>query len=145
MEVDEYIETRLNDQIKYYDNHSKSNKRWYILLRIIEIFSAASIPILSMFISDTTLDLRVAVGIIGAIIAVITAIVSLCQFQENWVEYRTTCESLRHEKYLFTTKTEPYDLESSFPLFVKRIESLISKENSNWSQYIFPKCKRNHS
>jgi hypothetical protein len=33
------------------------------------------------------------------------------------------------------TKAEPYHEEEPFRLFVQRVESLISKENSAWSQY----------
>lgn len=80
-------------------------------------------------------------GILGLAIAVITAVVSLCQFQENWVEYRTTCESLKHEKFLFLTKTEPYNVDTPFPLLVQHIESMISKENTTWSQCIRPQKK----
>ena len=75
------------------------------------------------------------VALLGALIAVISTIISLNQFQENWIEYRTTCESLRHEKFLYLTKAEPYNNEEPFGLFVQRVESLISKENSSWSQY----------
>ncbi|HFC76762.1 MAG TPA: DUF4231 domain-containing protein, partial [Candidatus Moranbacteria bacterium] len=45
-------------------------------------------------------------------------------------------ESLKHEKYLFLTKSEPYDIDEPFKLLVQRVESLISKENTNWSNYM---------
>ncbi|MCP4705738.1 MAG: DUF4231 domain-containing protein, partial [candidate division Zixibacteria bacterium] len=75
------------------------------------------------------------VGILGASIAIISAAISLNQFQENWTEYRTTCESLKHEKFLYLTKAVPYHEEEPFRLFVQRVECLISKENSTWSKY----------
>ena len=68
------------------------------------------------------------------LLAAITAILGLYKFQENWLEFRTTCESLKHEKYLFLTKSEPYDQEESFRLLVDRVESLISKENTAWNR-----------
>jgi hypothetical protein len=43
---------------------------------------------------------------------------------------------LKHEKYLYLTKTEPYDGEDAFNELVKRVEDMISKENTRWSQYI---------
>jgi hypothetical protein len=75
-------------------------------------------------------------GILGAAVVIIASFVSLNQYQENWIQYRATCETLRHEKYLFLTHTEPYNSDNPFPLFVQRIESLISKENTAWSQYM---------
>ena len=59
----------------------------------------------------------------------------LGQHHENWLEYRTTCESLKHEKYLFLTRTEPYDSNAAFALLVRRVESLLSKENSAWARH----------
>ena len=61
---------------------------------------------------------------------------ALYNFQENWIEYRTTCESLRHHKFRFLTKSEPYDGEDAFQNLVNNIEALISKENTNWVEYI---------
>lgn len=75
-------------------------------------------------------------GILGTAVVIIASFVSLNQYQENWIQYRATCETLRHEKYLFLTHTEPYNSDNPFPLFVQRIESLISKENTAWSQYM---------
>ncbi|MBC8146611.1 MAG: hypothetical protein H8E98_01335 [Bacteroidetes bacterium] len=46
-----------------------------------------------------------------------------------------TCEMLKHEKYLFLTKCAPYNLEDAFCLLVSRVENLISKENTQWSEY----------
>jgi len=96
--------------------------------------AAAAIPILSAY-SNTCLGVRITVAVLGGAIAVIAALMGLYQFQENWTHYRGTCEALRHEKYLFITKTEPYNVGESFPLFVQRIESLISSEQSSWAQY----------
>jgi len=93
--------------------------------------------------SDKTPAIQVVVGFLGFIIAIIAGVVALYEFQENWVEYRTTCESLRHEKYLFLTQTEPYNVDNPFPLFVQRVESLVSTENTKWSQLIrAPKKER---
>jgi hypothetical protein len=74
------------------------------------------------------------VAVLGSATAVTTGIVSLYQFREHWIEYRTTAESLKHEKYLFQTGTEPYSEENAFCLFVDTIEALVSQENRAWQQ-----------
>jgi len=66
---------------------------------------------------------------------------ALYQFQENWTAYRSTCESLKQEKYLFLTKTEPYNGSDPFPLFVQRVESILSKERTAWTQIKRPAGK----
>jgi hypothetical protein len=145
MEQDDYVKTRLDGQIAWYDDKSRFNQCLYKGLRIVEIIAAASIPFLVGYITDCAPTFRTLVGLLGVVIAVITAVVSLYQFQENWVAYRTTCESLRHEKYLFLTQTEPYNVDKPFPLLVQRVESLISKENTTWSQYICSQSKKKGS
>lgn len=133
---EDYLKDRVDDQIDWYDRKSQSNQKWYKWLRLIEIIAAASIPFVAGYMSDSTLWPKVTAGSLGLIVAIITAIVGLYNFQEHWVEYRTTCESLKHEKFLYLTKTEPYNIKEPFPLFVKRVESLISTENTKWSQHV---------
>jgi hypothetical protein len=56
---------------------------------------------------------------------------------EKWIEYRTTTETLKHEKYLYFTNSLPYANDDTFVLLVERVERLISKENSRWEDAIF--------
>lgn len=134
MNDEEYISSRVDNQIDWYDRKSQGAQRWFKLLRGAEIIAAAAIPLIAGFATEP-FPVTFVLGILGASIAVISAAISLNQFQENWTEYRTTCESLKHEKFLYLTKAEPYHEEEPFRLFVQRVESLISKENSAWSQY----------
>ena len=57
----------------------------------------------------------------------------LNQYQQNWITYRSTCEALKHEKYLYMAKAGPYAAASdSHALLAERIESLISQEHAKW-------------
>ena len=132
MDEKAYLKDRVDNQIAYYDLSSIKNKKCFIRLSIIEVILGVSIPFLTPYVSDSTLKLKICLGLIGMVIAAITALLAILKFQENWMEYRTTCESLRHEKYLYLTKAENYAGDEAFDLFVQRIESLISKENSAW-------------
>jgi len=136
MNQDEYIEHRLDDQIDWYNGKSQWNQKMFKRLRVLEVAAAALIPFLSGYMAGNSSYINITVGVLGLIIAVIAGVVTLYKFQENWVEYRTTCEMLKHEKHLFLTKVIPYDCKEPFSLFVQRVESLISKENSGWAQYI---------
>ena len=136
MNQDEYLKNRLDDQIDWYDRKSVQNQKWFKRLQVTSIIAAASIPFLSGYITETSLVLKISTGVLGLLVAAITAVLGLYKFQENWLEFRTTCETLKHEKYLFLTGTDPYDSEHSFQLLVQRVEGLISKENTNWSQYM---------
>src|SRR5690606_22203920 len=91
------------------------------------------VPVLVGFADDYA-AVGIIVGVLGAIVVVLASLLSLGKYQENWIEYRTACESLKHEKFLFLTAAEPYQGEDRFSLFVQRVEGLISKENSAWAQ-----------
>jgi len=136
MNEEEYLKKRLNDQIAWYDQKSVCNQKWFKRLQVFQLAAAASIPVLVNYVTDSSGWIRLLVAFLGASIAIISGIIALYKLQENWLEYRTTCESLRHEKYLYLTKTEPYNTDDPLALLVNRIETLISKENTNWAQYM---------
>ncbi len=135
MEEDEYIKDRLNNQITWYSNRSQKNQKWFKRLRLIEISSAAIIPFLAG-IGSSIPYYQIIIGTLGVIIAVSAGLSSVYKFHENWIEYRTTSETLKHEKYLYLAKCSPYDGNEAFCMLVQRVESLISKENSQWSRHL---------
>ena len=133
MAPEEYVEQRLNDQIVWYDRKSSTNQSWFKRLRFAEIVAAAIIPFLSGF-AGNSLSIKIAIGALGVLVAVVASLLGLLQLQVHWIEYRATAESLRREKFLFLTQTEPYDKDNAFHLLVQRVEALLSKENTDWTQ-----------
>lgn len=133
MNPEEYMVERLDEQINWYDNKSKECQKWYKRFQVTEIIIASSIPIFSGYTTKHYL-LPIVIGILGSTIAIIEGITKLYKFHENWIQYRTTCEVLKHEKYLYLTQTPPYNCENSFQILVERVESMISSENISWSQ-----------
>jgi len=142
MNQEKYWKERLEDQIDWYDRKSRQSQKWFKRLQIASILASATIPFLAGYITETTVILKVSVGVLGLAVVAITAILGIYKFQENWLEFRTTCESLKHEKYLFLTNSEPYDTGTQFKLLVERVESLISKENTAWSRYMKKEKKK---
>jgi hypothetical protein len=144
MNSDEYLKKRLQEQIDWYDAKSLASQKLFKRLRATEIVAAALIPFLSgIAISNPDFRLvgTVVVGILGMAVTIIAGFLSLGQYQEKWTEYRTTCEALVKEKVLFETGVEPYNGEDAFPLLVQRVETQVSKENTNWAQYITKPAK----
>ena len=136
MDTEEYIKDRLDPQITWYDEKSTTNKRLHITCRILEIVCAATIPFLAGFAKNGGMCFPIAIGLLGVVIVICVGIASLFQFQEHWIKYRTTAESLKKEKYLYLTNSEPYDTKTPLPILVQRTESLVSQENTNWAQYM---------
>ncbi|MCR4436752.1 MAG: DUF4231 domain-containing protein [Clostridiales bacterium] len=142
MDEADFMKLRVEDQISWYDKKSRFNQSWYKGLRICEISLSLSIPLLTAVVPDGWAN-KVVVGSVGIIVAVTAGVLLLFKFQENWIQYRTAAETLKHEKFLFLTGAGPYNnAENAFPIFVERIESLISKENANWAQYVKKEDKR---
>jgi hypothetical protein len=136
MNEESYLKERLEGQITWYDDKSATNKKWFRICQLTQIVIASLITLSGIFAPKDFPWVYYAIPVLGAIIAITSGILGLYKFQENWLEYRTTTESLRHEKYLFLTKSEPYNTEYPLNLLVSRVETLISKENTNWAQYM---------
>ena len=127
-----YFGERLENEIIWYEKKSRKNKCYYYFLRVIELVSAALIPLLINYLSGDTNIIKSAIEILSIIVVVTTGMLSLFQFHELWTEYRTNAESLKHEKYLYLSASRPYDKGDKFKLLVERVERLISIENSRW-------------
>lgn len=129
---DAYFQERLDNQIEWYDTKSIKAQRTYKKLKGIEIAMSASIPLFVGFIAEFKIWATV-VGVIGVLITGIEGWLNLTKHHENWIEYRSICETLRHEKYMYLTKTGVYETDDPFKMLVERIESIISRENVNWA------------
>lgn len=119
---------RLEDQIQWYDKRSMLCRRWHMCLKLTEIVAAAGIPF------SAPHDATIAAGL-GALVVILEGAQYLGQFERNWIAYRSTCEALRHEKYLFMAGAGPYeaiDKDSAMKLLARSVESLISTEHARW-------------
>lgn len=122
---------RLEDQIRWYDTKSVSNMRWYKRLKISEIASAAVIPFLA---ASSIPRAMIVTGALGVLVTVFEGMLQLNQYHENWIRYRSTCESLKHEKYIYLANAGPYaSVEKPRALLAERVESLVSQEHAKWA------------
>ena len=120
---------RLEEQIGWYSKGARRNKRWYMRIKLVQIVSAAAIPVLAA----TSLPTWVAGGL-GALIVVLESVQQLFQFHSNWTHYRSTSEALKHEKYLYLANAGPYaKVPDPAALLAERIEGRVSQEHSAWA------------
>lgn len=137
MQPEEYLQNRMEDQIDYYDRKSRASKSRYLWLRVVEICVAASIPVISGFGEVLRLPYATLwVALAGVALTIVAGLLSLYRYQEIWVNYRAVCDSLRREKFLYLTRTPPYDAGSPLPILVERAEALMAQENNSWTSYI---------
>jgi Protein of unknown function (DUF4231) len=125
------IMQRLEDQIAWYDRKSMTNQRYFRRIKMVEIGAAAIIPFLSAF---TFPRIMWVTGGLGVLITILEGMLHLNQYQQNWIAYRSTCESLKHEKYVYLGKAAPYgNTADAHALLAERIESLVSQEHAKWA------------
>jgi hypothetical protein len=123
---------RLDDQIGWYGRNSKTAQLRYKFLKIIQVIVAALIPLIAVFPVPEPIS-KWAVALLGLIVLIVEAVQQLNQYQENWISYRSTCEALKHEKYLFLAGAGPYaGTGKQLALLADRIEGLISQEHAKW-------------
>lgn len=133
MTEEEYISQRLDDQIDWYSRASSSCQTRYKAMSVMQIVAAALIPFLSGMGEKIPFSSWI-VGALGVMIALVAAASALFKYHENWIQYRVTSEQLKHEKFLFATRSGPYEIPERFPLLVQRVEAIISKEAATWAQ-----------
>jgi hypothetical protein len=134
---DDTTMARLKDQIGWYDRRSSTSQRHYKALKITVIVIAALIPLLSGLPLASVLPGGLptwVLGALGAAIAIIEGIQQVNQYHSNWISYRSTCEALKHEKYLYLGKAGPYaGVADAHALLAERVESLVSQEHAKWA------------
>jgi len=127
-EFDKYLNERYKPELKWYDTKSASNKKWSYGFQLSIIVIAAIVPIFA------ALELKWITVILSAFVAAATGIFSYCKFEDHWHNYRTTCETLKKEKYYYDSKSGEYqEAENPEKIFVERVEDLISRENTRWA------------
>lgn len=127
----DYLNNRVNDQINWLNKKSKWNQQYYKRLKVIEIISAASIPLLVGY-GDKVPVLTVIAGALGILIVVLSGLQQLYKFHDNWIQYRITCEALIREKLLFENHVPPYLGDDVNTVFVQRAETIMARENQLW-------------
>jgi hypothetical protein len=123
---------RLNDQLDWYDRKSGSNQKRYKSIKAIQLVLAGSIPVVSLVGAFWIIWIT---AILGASVALLEGLQQLGKYDQLWIDYRSTAEQLKHEKYLFLAGSGPdRDLETkgALRLLAERVEERVSTEHAKW-------------
>ena len=134
-EFDKYLKDRYQKQIEWYDKKAMSNQRRYSKLQWILIILSALTPVLiAIDFGLTEYSFLKWIAVVTAVIVAITAgVLRIFRYHDNWITYRTTSETLKKEIHLYTAGIGEYkDTKDKEAVFVQRVESLISQENTLW-------------
>lgn len=121
---------RLEDQLRWYDTKSMSCQRAYRRVKLAQLVVAAAVPVLALASKASGL----ATAIAAAVVVVLEGTQQLYQWQTNWVQYRSTAEALKHERYLYQAKAGPYAGANRRVVLAEKIEGLVSQEHARWTE-----------
>ena len=134
MNEEEYIKDRIEDQINWYSDKSGYNQKRFKLFRVCNIIFAVSIPFLTGLINEENdVYLKIIIGVLGVLIAVIEGIMGLYKYQENWVKYRQASEALKSMLMHYKTRTSPFNGTNRFNLLVEMAETVMTEEHQGWA------------
>jgi hypothetical protein len=119
---------RLEDQLDWYDRKSLAAQRMYKRLKVLQLIFAAAVPVAAAAGAPGWIT-----AALGGVVLVLEGLQQLGQYQQNWITYRSTCESLKHEKYLYLAQAGPYtEPASANRALAERLEGLVSQEHAKW-------------
>lgn len=129
-EFERYLKERYYPQVEWYDKKAMWNQKVYRFLQWGIIILAAITPV---FIALTETLGKALPIVLSSLVAISSASLKAFKYQENWINYRTTCETLRKEIHYYNARIDDYsNADDPMGVFVKRVESLISRENTLW-------------
>jgi hypothetical protein len=133
-DFEEYLENRYFDQLKYYEAASAKNQKKYKYFQWILIILSTLTTILAAIPPTAKFDLHYFVVASAAVVTILTAGLKTFQYQELWVNYRSTIEQLKPEIFYYKFTLGDYagegvDKESTF---VSRVEQILNKEHDVW-------------
>ena len=111
------------------------NSYHYYIWQILAVLAAALVPIISGFVTDSTVLLKWTVALLGGISAVTAGLLSLFKFQENWIKFRSTHQDLEAHISQFNVGTSIYwDKKKAFDLLVDNCERILNAERGQWAE-----------
>jgi hypothetical protein len=119
---------RLEEQVDWYDRKSQAAQRAYKRLKVLQLVAAAAVPVVAAAEAAAWLTAG-----FGGVVLVLEGVQQLGQYQSNWITYRSTCEALKHEKYLYLAGAGPYsNSEDRSMVLAEHVEGLVSQEHARW-------------
>jgi hypothetical protein len=137
MQSEQYLKERVNDQITWYNKNSGTNKFYYMTTKVVLTVSAAIIPALTAYMDKDNIIIKIAIGVLSVLMAILANVNGIFRFKENWIQYRNMCELLQSEKQLYLAEAGKYkNNKEKESLFVESIEGLLKNEKRQWLETI---------
>ncbi len=120
----------VDGQIRYYDREANLHSRAYHSTKAATIIVAAVIP----FVAGRP-DMAVVTGLLGVVIVILQGLQQLFNVHENWIRYRSTCEALRNERFLYNAQAGAYagGTPEAERRLAEHVGAIVRQEHSRWA------------
>ncbi len=111
---DKYVNERYFAEISWYDRKSMRNQIWYRTLQWGLIVLSASTPVVIALAqkTDSMPWVKPLSLVTSVLVAILATSLKTFKFEENWVNYRTTCKTLKKEIH-FLRNTSAAELRTT--------------------------------
>jgi hypothetical protein len=146
MDPSSYMKQRVDDQLKYYEKAANRAKKAYNVTQTAIIVLGLLVPVaVNVPVEwgngtnplDISLHIKVLVTVMSLSLAILNGIANFKKYGDLWLSYRMTEELLKHEKFMFQTRTGKYgNPDTAFSEFVQFIESILSAEHNKFRSLV---------
>ena len=139
MNIESYINDRVDDQVKYFDLNAIKNQKKYRFLRMTAISCNVLTTLAIALTFAVPEQYKVYVGVAALILTMMVLatyqIEEFFNFGAKWQKFRIVSELIKSEKYMYLTGAGVYtsaDLEQRKRTFVKRVEDIFRSTDMSY-------------
>lgn len=142
LNVDRYMKERVDDQIDYYCMKAGRSKKWHVWTQGLILVLGAIAPVLYTISPSWAGEewepyTRVVVTVISLALAVLAGLSNVWNSGEAWINFRSTEEQLKAEKFKFLTRSGKYrDSKDPFSDFVVSCENIMASEQQRFRNMV---------
>lgn len=133
----DYFKNRYESQKAYYSKSSAINKKKFQRWQLVLIILSALAPVFSSLkLHCPELFTYISI-IVSSLVAILSSVMKIFHYHENWIKFRSTLEKLKAEEYFYHFKIGQYSQANvdADKLFVTRIETILGNEHTDWVSY----------
>jgi hypothetical protein len=124
----------LEESFDRFDRESEVNKRLYQYLKVLTLIAGGSVTVAAALSAPPLFT-----ATIGALLVLIEGVQQLFRYHDRWLSFRTTAESLKREKFLYSVAAPPYGPQPDPALLAERIEAILATEVATFEAFEKPR------
>ncbi|SFT99077.1 DUF4231 domain-containing protein [Arthrobacter sp. ov118] len=119
-------------QFQWYDHAATRNRRAYQILKFLALGAGAAVTVLAALGAPAPITAS-----FGAAIVVIESGQQIGQFHPNWINYRTSAETMRQHGFFYAAGVAPYnDPHTRCDRLAQVMRKTITAESGTWADTV---------